>query len=164
MNIFEYAMKMETDGKAFYEGHAAKVNSSELKDILLQLANDEQKHYEIFKAMHEGKTVEYEVTKKTTILKSIKNVFNTLQAAGKDFSFPSDARNIWVEAREIEKKSEDFYREKAGELDDQKQKDILNKIADEEHKHWVTIEYVIQFLDRPKTWLEDAEWNNLEDY
>lgn len=164
MNIFEYAMKMEMDGKAFYEGHAAGVASPELKDILLQLANDEQKHYEIFKAMHDGKTVEYEVAKKTTILKSIKNVFNTLQAADKDFSFPPDARDIWMEAREIEKKSEDFYREKAGELDNQKQKDILNKIADEEHKHWLTMENIIQFLDRPKTWLEDAEWNNLEDY
>ena len=73
-------------------------------------------------------------------------------------------RTQWEQAREVEKKSEDFYRAKAGEVDDKNQAHILNRIADEEHKHWVTIENVIKFLDRPRHWLEDAEWNNLEDY
>lgn len=49
-------------------------------------------------------------------------------------------------------------------MDDDNQKNILNKIADEEHKHWVTLESVLQFLKRPEQWLEDAEWNNLEAY
>jgi len=35
-------------------------------------------------------------------------------------------------------------------------------IADEEHTHWALIENVLQFLDRPKQWLENAEWNNLD--
>ena len=52
----------------------------------------------------------------------------------------------------------------AEELTDNNQKAIFNRIADEEHKHWVTMENVIQFLDKPGNWLEDAEWNNLEDY
>ncbi|RME30133.1 MAG: rubrerythrin, partial [Candidatus Zixiibacteriota bacterium] len=59
--------------------------------------------------------------------------------------------------------AEDFYREKAGEVDNDTQKDILLRIADEEHRHWVTMQNVIQFLDRPKHWLEDAEWGHLDD-
>ncbi len=164
MEIFDFAMRMEMDGQNFYLKHAADAPSPELKRILEELARDEQKHYAIFKAMKEGRTVEYEEAKRTTILSSIKNVFETLKAENRDFAFPPDSQKTWEEAREIEKKSENFYRQKAAEVSGEGQKHILNRIADEEHRHWVTIENVIQFLDRPKHWLEDAEWSNLEDY
>jgi rubrerythrin len=164
MNVFEYAMKMETDGRNFYLEHAEKVDTPHLKKILLQLADDELKHYNIFKAMAEGKSAQYKDSEKTTILATVKNVFEELKGQKQDFSFPAEAKSIWEEAQEVEKKSEDFYREKAGEVDDDNQKKILNKIADEEHRHWVTMQNVIQFLDRPNHWLEDAEWSNLEPY
>jgi len=164
MNVYEFAMQMELDGKTFYEKHAAKMDQPQLKKIMLQLADDEQKHYDLFKAMRDGKKAEYKEGEKTTILASVKNVFQELQSQNKDFEFPQDAKDCWVEAREVEKKSEEFYREKAEELDDDNQKAIFNRIADEEHKHWVTMENVIQFIDRPSNWLEDAEWNHLEDY
>ncbi|UCC44836.1 MAG: ferritin family protein [Candidatus Zixiibacteriota bacterium] len=164
MNIFEFAMKMELDGKQYYEESAAKVNSPELKRILMELASDEQKHYTIFRALRDGMPVEYDEARKTKVLSEIKNVFETLKARGGDFSFPDEAKEIWIHAQKIEKDSETFYREQAGEVTDSKQANILNRIADEEHKHWVTMENVINFLDRPNHWLEDAEWSNLEDY
>ncbi len=164
MNVFEHAMQMELDGKAYYEEHAAKIKSPQLKRILLELAGDEQKHYNIFKAMAEGTEVEYEEAKKSTILAQVKNVFDELKAEEGDYTYPEDLREIWVKAREVESKAEEFYREKANELDDEKQKHILNRIADEEHRHWLTMENVIRFLDKPDQWLEDAEWGHLEDY
>lgn len=164
MNIFEYAMKMETDGRKFYLDSAERIESPELKKILLELADDEVKHYAIFKAMKDGGTAEYKEAEKTTILQTVKNVFEKLRDAGKDLSFPDDAKRIWEEAREVEKKAEEFYREKAGEMKTKEQKHILNRIADEEHRHWVTMQNIIQFLDRPNHWLENAEWSNLEDY
>jgi len=164
MNIFEFAMKMESDGRAFYLEQSEKVDSPWLKKILVELANDELKHYNIFKAMKDGQMVEYKEAEQTKIIPTLKNVFETMKAENKDFSFPPDSKKIWEEALEVEKKSEDFYREKAGESDGEAQKHILNKIADEEHKHWVTLQNVIRFLDRPNHWLEDAEWSNLEDY
>jgi rubrerythrin len=164
MNIFEYAMKMEQDGRQYYLDMAEQTDSAQLKGILQQLADDELKHYNIFKAMKEGRTTEYKDTEKTTILSSVKNVFERLKSEGDGFSFSPDTRGVWEKAQQVEKDSEDFYREKAEEVGDDSQKHILNRIADEEHKHWVTIENVIRFLDRPQQWLEDAEWNHLEDY
>lgn len=161
MNTFEFAMKMEIDGKSFYEKHAALVKSPELKNILLELASDEEKHYRIFKAMSEGTAVQYDESEATSILKTIKNVFEQLSATDSEFAFPADAKDIWVEAREIENKAEAFYRQKADETDVATEKHILTKIADEEHKHWVTMENVIGFLNRPNQWLEDAEWGSL---
>jgi rubrerythrin len=114
--------------------------------------------------MRDGQDAEYEEAEKTTILSTVKNVFESLKAEGKELSFRADAKNLWEQAREIEKKSEEFYRQKAGEVDNETQKLILNGIADEEHRHWITIENVIRFLSRPQQWLEDAEWSTLEDY
>ncbi|HOP07951.1 MAG TPA: ferritin family protein [candidate division Zixibacteria bacterium] len=162
MDAFEFAMQMELDGKAMYEEHAAKADIPGLKTILLDLAADEQKHYNIFKAMKEGRSVEYEEAKATKIVDSVRNVFQTLKAQNKDFSFSDDVRTVWDKARDIEKKSEAFYRRKGNEAGDEKQKHIFNRIADEEHKHWQMIEHVIQFLDQPRSYLDDAEWNNLD--
>lgn len=166
MNVFEYAMKMETDGREYYLEAAEKVSSPALKQILIELADDELKHYNIFKAMRDGQTAEYKEAEKTTILATVKNVFEKLKAENGDLDFgdADEAKKIWSHARQVEKDTEAFYREKAKEVETEEQKHILNRIADEEHRHWVTMENVIQFLDRPQTWLEDAEWSNLEDY
>ena len=118
----------------------------------------------IFRALRDGLPTQYEEAKKTKILAEVKNVFEALKAQNKDFEFPREAQRVWEHARKIEKESETFYREKAKEVKDANQKNILSRIADEEYKHWVTMENVIKFLDRPNHWLEDAEWSHLEDY
>lgn len=164
MNAFDYVMKMETDGRDFYLEHAEKVTIPELRQILLQLADDELKHFNIFKAMRDHGKAEYKEGQRTLILKTVKNVFETMRKQKKEFEFTSEAAQIWKEAREVERKSEAFYREKAKEMSDEQHRRIWLHIADEEHRHWVTMENVIQFLDRPKHWLEDAEWSHLEDY
>ncbi len=163
MNIFEYAMKMEQDGRAFYLKHAESTSVPELKNILVELAEDELKHYSILKAMRDELPAEYKDSEKTTILSTTKNVFEKLKAENKEFSFKSGVTSIWEEAREVERKAEEFYREKANEVGDEKQRHILNRIADEEHYHWVTIENVIRFLTRPQQWLENAEWGSREE-
>lgn len=162
MNIFEFAMKMEMDGKTFYETSASSTEDPGLKSILLELASDEQKHFDTFKAMSDGQSVDSGENSKTSILTSTKNLFEKLSSQENQFSFSSNARNIWVEAREIEKKTEEFYLAKADEVKDPHQKEILIQIADEEHKHWCTLEAVVRFIDSPDRYLEDAEWNDIE--
>jgi rubrerythrin len=166
MDVFEYAMKMEQDGQAYYEKMAAQAGNDALKNILLNLASDEVRHYNIFKKFKEGDLSATKDMKGATseTLNKAKNVFEKLASSKKTMSFPADIVEAWKKAQDIEKKTEDFYREKgAAEKNDKVKKTIL-LIADEEHKHWALIEHVLQFLDRPKSWLENAEWNHLEDY
>ena len=65
-------------------------------------------------------------------------------------------------ARDVEKQAEKFYRDEAEKLENAKNAAILNKIADEEHRHWVTMDNVINFIDKPNQWLEDGEWADLD--
>jgi rubrerythrin len=165
MNAFEFAMKMELDGKRYYEEHETKTADPVLKKIFAELADDERKHYELFQAMAAGENPAYEAILNTSILKTTRNIFEKLSASKKEIgAFPAGFREAWVKAREIEAKSEAFYREQAQKSEGSGQKKIWIRIADEEHKHWVTIDSVIGFLDRPKQWLEDAEWSNLDPY
>jgi rubrerythrin len=165
MNAFEYAMKMEQDGKAYYEEQAAKMPNPAMKQIFEELARDETKHYETFKAMRDGKKTDYEAAFRTNILDTTKNVFQTMRDEGKEIAdFAEGVRQAWDKARDIEDKSEKFYREQAGSAADEGQKKIWSRIADEEHKHWVAINNVVKFIDRPNQWLEDAEWHNMEQY
>lgn len=163
MNVFEHAMKMEQDGREYYLEHADKTSNPLLKKILLELADDELKHYNIFKAMRDETAAEYVESEKTRILSTLRNVFETMKAENSDFEFPTKAREIWETAREVEKKTEAFYRSQADDLADDHQKGLFHLIADEEHRHWQTMENVIQFLARPDQWLADAEWSDLED-
>lgn len=163
MSIFDFAMKMELDGQAYYEELAAKAELPQLKKILLEMATDEQKHYNLFKAMKEGETATYDADQATKIFASAKNVFEQLKESGEEFSVGSDVRDAWAQAREVEKKAEAFYLQKADEVDDDGQKQTLLAIAKEEFKHWTVIDHVLSFLDQPGTWLENAEWGGLGD-
>ena len=164
MNIFEYAMKMETDGRQYYLDQAAKTKIPALKKVLEELADDELKHYNIFKMLRDGHSAEYKEAQKTHILATVKNVFENLRDSKSKQVFTGESIEYWRKAQEIEKEAEAFYRQKAAEVQLSEQKHILNKIADEEHKHWVTMQNVVQFLNRPKEWLEDAEWSHLEEF
>ena len=165
IDAFEYAMKMEVDGKNFYEEQAALMPEPALKNIFKELANDEERHYNIFKAMKDGKKGDFAEAFKTNILASTKNVFQKLAAEGRDIkAFPAGVKEAWVKAREIEDKAEKFYREQANKVETDEQKKVWNLIADEEHKHWVAMDNVVRFIDRPNQWLEDAEWSNLDSY
>ena len=163
MNVFEFAMKMEKDGQAYYEEHAAKETNSALKKIWQQLAKDEAKHYEIFRRMKSGEIGEAAKMAKVTtqILTNVKTIFEELAAKEQDFKFNKDVFEAWEKAQDVEIETEEFYRQKHDEEKDPEVKKAFGLLADEENKHVNLIEHVLDFLHEPRSWLEDAEWNNI---
>lgn len=67
-------------------------------------------------------------------------------------------------AQDIEERSLDFYLEKANEITEEYQKEIFLRLADEEKKHYFLLENIIEFVSRPETCLENAEFYHLEEY
>ena len=72
MNLFDFAMKMELDGKAYYEKLAAETPLTGLKNIFLSLARDEQKHYDAVSRMKSGAGP---AMAETAVLGEAKNLF-----------------------------------------------------------------------------------------
>jgi rubrerythrin len=159
MNIFKFAMQMEKDGEAFYRNLSGKVGNIGLKTILNMIADDEVKHYKIFEALFKNTKPSLAETK---ILKNSKNIFS--QMKGENIESNIEQIDLYKKAQGIERMSEEFYREKAGEVKNPAQKKLLLKIADEEKRHFFLLENIILFVSRPKTWLENAEFVHLEEY
>jgi rubrerythrin len=160
MNIFEFAMEKEKYSEDYYRRLADKSNNKGLATIFNMLADEEAKHYKIVSDMKEDVAPDLA---ETTVLSDAKNVFAKMRVSTRGFNFDISQTKLYRKAQEIEKQSWDFYIEKASEVE-KTQKEILLKLADEEKKHYFLLDNIIDFVSRPETWLENAEFYHLEEY
>jgi rubrerythrin len=160
MDIYNYALQMEKDGEKFYRKIAAKIKNKDLQSILTMLADEEVKHYQAIESMKQDK---YQMAE-TTILDDVKNIFIEMKEQKQEFESDKEQIKLYEKAQEIEKKSQQFYQEKAGQADRKEQKKLFERLAREEEKHYFLLENIINFVSRPKQWLENAEWFHLEEY
>jgi len=161
MDIFEFAINMEADGEAYYRELAEKANDSGLATILSMLADQERRHGQILRRMRDETDAEIPAA---GILNDAKNVFVAMKEADNQFNFHISQIDLYKKAQEIERKSEHFYIEKAEEVEVPAQREIFNKLAAEEKEHCFLLDNIIEFVSRPQSWLENAEWNHLEEY
>ena len=159
MDIYEYAMQMEKDGENYYRELSHKTANVGLQSILTMLANAEVKHYNVFQSMKKDQGIP---DTDTEILSNVKNIFIRMREE-EQTGVDSSQTELYRKAQEIEKKTRDFYLEKADEVN-ASQKPVFIRIADEEKKHYLILEKIIDFVSRPETWLENPEWYHLEEY
>ncbi len=160
MDIFEYAMQMEKDGESFYRQVALQTGRG-IKAILTMLADEEVRHYKAIEKMKSAQPVQLAGS---TILADAKNVFAQLKESGEEFTSETNQISLYKRALEIEAESRDFYNEKTDKVSEQNAKELFLKLAREEQKHYVLIENIIDFLSKPDTWLENAEFYHLDEY
>jgi rubrerythrin len=159
--IIEFAKKAELDGKALYEEELAKTEDSGIRKILKMLIEAEENHYDYFDSLDDGDSM---VEIQSTSLKGVKNVFQEMKDNGDAIITSSDHLSFYEKLLEIEEKAEKFYRDAAENLFGQNVKDALLKIADEEHRHVILAKSFIDMIRNPSQWVEDAEFNNMDDY
>ena len=160
MDIYVYAMQMEKDGEDYYYQLARQTANAGLRAILEMLAVEEAKHYSAIEKMRAAKPAMAE----TTILSDAKNVFVQIMETNETLDFDLGQTELYKRAQGIEKKSMDFYLEKAQEAEEEYQRAIFLRLAEEEKKHYFLLENIVDFVSRPKTWLENAEFHHLEEY
>jgi len=152
-------MQMERDGERFYRRLAGGSSSQGMSRILTALADDEAKHYITVKAMAEDAEP---AMVQTTVLAEAKNVFAQMQGTSLDLG--GLQVEVYRQAQEIERRSRVFYEEQADQVSTASARAILLEIADEEQRHYFLLERIVEFVDRPETWVEDAEFNHLDEY
>lgn len=160
MNVYNFAIKMERDGKSFYEKLASKSTLPGLKTIFTRLAEDEQKHCDIFLALQAG-------TKDVAMADSAaldfsKNVFASLPKGSGDAV--KDDLDSYRYAMEIEAESYRLYESTAKVEEEEGTKRLLLKIAAEEHKHFQILENIYSFANAPNQYLAWGEFSNLEEF
>ena len=161
MNIFDFAIKMEIDAATYYRDLAERCGDKGLATILNRLADAELVHERILAEMKEQTPSE---AAESNLLSDVKNTFAEMKEESATYDFDLSQIDLYRNAMNNEKKSEEFYREKALEAETEVEKKIFERIADEEKEHYAIIKGLIDFVSRPNTWLEDAEWSHMEVY
>lgn len=159
MDIFEFAIQMEHDGETFYRDIASKTPQKDLQAILLQLAEDEKKHARVIAEM-QSETPDMEPTK---VLDSAKNVFQQMKDFGGKIDLSGDEEALCREAMVLEERSVSLYLDRADQVKSPGQKELFKQLAQEERKHYRLLQDLADFVRRPKTWLENAEFCHNED-
>ncbi len=159
MDILEYAMQMEKDGEYFYRRIALETSSDALRSVMNLLADEEVKHYRAIEQIAKDR---YEMTE-TDILNDVKNIFIQMKDK-EEFTPEQEQVELYRKAQEIEKQSQQFYTEKSIQADKAELQKLFEQLAREEEKHYFLLENIIDFVLRPKQWLENAEWYHLDKY
>jgi hypothetical protein len=161
MDIFEFAMEKEKVAEEYYRIITAKSENKWLKTILNMLADEEHKHYEVVSKMKQGVSAE---VSETTVLADAMAIFKKMKESRQRFRASPSEGQFYRKAMDIEKDSRSFYLQKAGQVKDERQKEIFNRLAEEENKHYFLLENLMNFVSRPAAWLENAEFNHLDEY
>lgn len=160
MNIFDFAMKMEQDGKTYYEKLAAETDSIGLKGIFTSLALDEQKHYEIIQAMKSDtnpKMID------STVLETAKNLFEEFAGDRSIAASLKKSLDGYQHARKIEADSVRFYEDMAKKESNPEIVQLLLRIANEEKKHFNILDNLCDYTLAPQNFLAWAEFSNLKE-
>ena len=159
MELFDVAIKMETEGAAFYRDLARKTSSEGFRNIFTMLAEDEDRHKATFEAMKANTSVPA-----STSDASVRATEIFKQFSKEDFLAEENQLSLYEEALEIELKSIEFYSEQHEAVTDVKQKRALAKIIEEERRHYDLLDDIIVMVERPDSWVEHAEFGVREEY
>lgn len=160
MNVYEFAMKMELDGKAFYEKLKAGTSVVGLKKIFSMLADDEQKHYDtILDYKEKAGKAQMEESK---ALENARNIFAEIIEEKKKIDIMKEDLDGYRLAMKIESDSVQFYEDAAKRERREPVRNMLLKLAEEEKKHYNIVENIYDFVLRPDYFLEWREFSNLK--
>jgi rubrerythrin len=158
MNVFEYAKKMELDGINFYQEAAEGTTHPGFKKILQLLIDEEQKHYNFFDRLQQnskpGELPAFPVN-------DAENIFRQLRQHKEGFDFSAEQVEVYKKALEIERQSEKFYRAEAEKTENEELKKQLLMVAEEEKKHVMLVDGLVEYLSRPSEWVEHAMFSQL---
>lgn len=162
MDIYEFAIGFEQENQKFYNEFAEKSSNTSLKNVFLNLAEEEKKHENIIRQMRDNKELD---AVESDILPKAKQAFDEISKnLPENEILPTEQVDVYKKAIALEEKSIEFYTEQAEKAEDPEIKETFERLAEEEKKHERIMNNITEMVNRPNTWLEDAEWYHLEDY
>ena len=150
------AIQMEKDGYSFYMNAAAQTNSDMGRTIFESLAEDEQRHLDVFQKMFEDKVS--------------KSEWNDLVESSKKYAnipiFPTDLNNapgMDADSTELdalrmamdsEKEAIEYYEKIKENLDDEEVKNVIDEIIEQEKNHYSLLEKEFNHINTAGYWFE----------
>ncbi len=162
MDFINYALEMEKETKNYYIDLAEKCVTNEgVKNILLMLAREHEKHSEAFKQIEEDNCSGME---DTDSFKEVDKLFRTMKENKQTFSCDIDQIELYKKALNLVTKKYDFYQETLEKVECPESRKVIEKISQEEKHQKYVLENIVEMVTRPDVWVEDAEFYHFEEY
>ncbi|MDO9492131.1 ferritin family protein [Acetobacterium sp.] len=161
MNSIEFAIKMEHDGEKYYREQAESNQDNPLNVIFLFLADDEKGHAVLLE--NELKKITYELGDNET-LSHTDNVFKDRGEFKNKFEKIPNQLDVYRMALQMEKDSIELYEKFFKETTDEQTKKLFGYLVKQEENHFKIFDNLINLVERPEEWVEDAEFGVREEY
>lgn len=158
MNVFDCAIKIEEETKAYYEGLEAEAREPEMKVLFSMLAASEEEHQNKLRRLRKrisGAQLEG-LNGSSCSFRPILTQRELLEEAGRD-------PNLYRFAVGNEEQEIRFYEELATRAQDERTRKSLLMLAEEERRHLQKVANIYSFVETPRTFLEWGEFSNLKE-
>ncbi|MBN1578211.1 MAG: ferritin family protein [Chitinispirillaceae bacterium] len=164
--VWQLAKSIEVEGKKMYEELARDAPKREIAGVFSALAGEEQRHYELFDKLEKRKPIEAgdHGSVSVDIPKMVDAIRIVLLIDEPALTAMNDAETTYKKALVLENSSIILFNKIMKELTDEHQIRIVKVIIDEEKCHIEVIRRLIDFVHRPKEWLENAEVYHYDEY
>ena len=160
-SIWKLAKDMEKQGKAYYEKLSKSSKNPEIAAVFAFLAKEEAVHLKTFEKFEKGLKIAPRLASGSTV-KAAK-LFGKMAVKSRIADEKDTVDKAYKEALAMEKQAVKYYSgmlKKCGPS----QKSALAHIIAEEKNHAVLMESLVEFARKPQEWLENAEFNHLDDF
>ncbi len=160
MNALKIAKKMETDAIQFYTEAAEKTGYPAGKKMFETIRKDEQRHLEIVVNLMKGMDFHVEDVHP---LKNIKTVFEEMKDEMMDkVEATTDDLEAFKIGMQMEKEGLEFYKKLMAEATSDKEKDLYQKLINEEEQHYNIFANTYDFLKDTGNWFMWEEYSIVE--
>lgn len=159
MSLYDFAIEMSRDGEKFFHTLTKQVKKPGLHKILVTLAEDQAAHGRDLEEMKKakGKTLPDAGVLRRAVNPFAKRLKRLGSGERLDENIPP--AELYRKGQELYEECEAFYRKKAAQVKAPQLRQAFLEVADEQRKHYIGLEHLINFILEPHQGLEDAEWN-----
>jgi len=166
IDALKFALQMEIDGKKFYTLVARESTNRVGRDLYSWLADQEGLHYKRFEEIYSAITADRgwpaasvnpgKPVKLGTLFSSL------IREAAKPAGTGAAEIGSADKAIEMEIKSRDYYRQRAGEASSDVEKKFFETISAEEQGHYLALVDYREYITDPDGWFTRTEHHLLE--
>jgi len=163
MDFFKVAIDIERMVENHYRNLAEECSGDRgITTIMTMLADDHKKHRISFQQMKNEENVL--PLPETPAFSEAKEVFSEIKKKQEPYTCDVNQVTHYKKALELVKHKVKVYNKALKSIEDDAQKKVLERIIAEEKKQEDILRNIIEMVNRPKTWLEDAEVYHLDEY
>lgn len=161
-SVLDDAIALEERARTAYREAKERVSDPGAKKILELLAAEEEKHAAALAALREGVSG---TLSESSLANDVKGLIEgAVQSGQAAISKDASLRGILSQAAETERATERFYSDRARRTTDEAVRDLFRLLAEREEGHYLLVSSLLEYFDRPKAWVESAEFGLRPEY